>query len=101
MRYFDFALACTQIDRSGELKHHFEKASDKKNLTFSYPHYPKNQAFVERTQRTEDDELYAIHELPTDLCELNRLLANHVYTKTASAPVRPKMFAPFRIDSKL
>lgn len=80
---FPFPVHAIQSDGGSEFLGEFSQAVAELRLPhyFNRPNYPQGNGRIERSFRTDDDEFYHIHELPTDLTELNRALLvwNHRY----------------------
>lgn len=72
-----FALSAIQTDNGSEYAGEFDAACGAAGIAhfYSYPHSPKQNAYVERAIRTEIDEFYLSAEVPAGLEEHNALLA--------------------------
>jgi transposase InsO family protein len=88
LHYFPFPIKCIQTDRGSEFKLEFEKILKEKNIphTFTYPNSPEDQPYIERSHRTDEDELYSLYELPEDINQLNKILKSFVHQYNFSRP---------------
>jgi transposase InsO family protein len=74
-RAFPFPLRYIQTDNGSEFLGSFDKACPDGSHGFSYPRSPKQNAFVERSHKTDDDEFYhLLEEEPESVEELSRKL---------------------------
>lgn len=72
-RSFPFPIRNVQSDNGSEFLGFFDKACVEEKHVFSYPRTPKDNAFVERSHKTDDDEFYhLLEEEPENLADLNR-----------------------------
>jgi transposase InsO family protein len=74
-RAFPFPLKHIQTDNGSEFLGFFDKACPENSHGFSFPRSPKQNAFVERSHKTDDDEFYhLLDEEPESVEELNHKL---------------------------
>jgi transposase InsO family protein len=59
---FPFPVKTIQSDNGSEFLDFFDKACVKEKHVFSHPRTPKDNAFVERSHRTDDEEFYHLLE---------------------------------------
>jgi len=86
-RAFPFPIQNLQTDNGSEFLLHFDKACVKEKHVFSYPHTPKDNAFVERSHKTDDDEFYGLlNEEPQNVEDLDQKM--RAWEKTYNT-VRP------------
>jgi transposase InsO family protein len=72
-RAFPFPIRNLQSDNGSEFLGSFDKACVEEKHVFSYPRTPKDNAFVERSHRSDDEEFYhLLEEEPENLADLNR-----------------------------
>ena len=72
-RAFPFPIRNLQSDNGSEFLGFFDKACLGEKHVFSYPRTPKDNAFVERSHRTDDEEFYhLLEEEPEIIEELNQ-----------------------------
>lgn len=80
---FPFPVQAVQSDGGPEFLGNFVKTAAELSLThyFNRPYYPQGNGRIERSFRTDDDEFYHVHDLPSDFAALrDSLLAwNHRY----------------------
>lgn len=74
---FPFPVSAVQTDNGSEYAGEFHAALQTASIAhfFSYPHCPKQNAYVERAIRTDIDEFYLFTEVPHEIDEHNSLLA--------------------------
>ena len=73
---FPFPVQAIQSDGGAEFLGAFTKTVAELRLThyFNRPYYPQGNGRIERSFRTDDDEFYHLHELPTDLNSFSKAL---------------------------
>jgi transposase InsO family protein len=72
-RAFPFPILQLQSDNGSEYAGFFDKSCVEEKHVFSYPRTPKDNAFVERSHRSDDEEFYhLLEEEPENLEDLNR-----------------------------
>ena len=72
---FPFPVRNIQSDNGSEFLGFFDKACVEEKHVFSYPRTPKDNAFVERSHRTDDEEFYhLLEEEPETVEDLDRKL---------------------------
>mgnify|MGYP003485158499 FL=1 len=80
---FPFPVHAIQSDGGSEFLGEFAQTAAELGLPhyFNRPNYPQGNGRIERSFRTDDEEFYHLHELPTDFGRLHgALLAwNHRY----------------------
>ena len=90
IRFFDELLAKTPFqirlvksDNGSEFKNEeVQKYLDEKRIKYAYIHKgrPQENAYVERSHRTDEEEFYSMGNLVENIDELNKRLTNHCYT---------------------
>ena len=74
-RAFPFNVHHVQTDNGSEFLGFFDQACPDNSHGFSYPRSPKQNAFVERSHKTDDDEFYhLLEEEPESVEDLNQKL---------------------------
>jgi putative transposase len=75
-RKFPFLVRAIQIDGGSEFKKHFEEACQARRIRLFVipPRTPKQQAYVERANRTHREEFYEVEDIGLNLEEHNQQL---------------------------
>jgi putative transposase len=75
-RKFPFPIRAIQIDGGSEFKKHFEEACRERGIRMFIipPRTPKQQAYVERSNRTHREEFYEVEDIALGLEEHNKQL---------------------------
>lgn len=88
VRSFPFRIVTIQTDNGSEFLGEFRKACKRLKIAhcFAYPKSPEQNALVERSHRTDDDEFYFLGNLGDNLEEQQQLIKEWEYTYNHKRP---------------